>query len=27
VEPRRDGDWREREHEAWREFVRRAVEL
>jgi glycerol kinase len=27
VEPRRDGSWREREHEAWREFVRRASAL
>jgi glycerol kinase len=27
VEPRRDGAWRAQEHEAWREFVRRAVEL
>ena len=27
VEPRRDGAWRTAEHEAWQEFVRRAVEL
>jgi glycerol kinase len=27
VEPRRDGAWRATEHEAWREFVRRAIEL
>jgi hypothetical protein len=27
VEPRRDGDWRDREHEAWRKFVQKAVEL
>jgi glycerol kinase len=27
VEPRRDGDWREREHAAWRRFVQLAVEL
>jgi glycerol kinase len=27
VEPQRDDAWREREHESWREFVRRAVEL
>jgi glycerol kinase len=27
VEPERDGEWREREHEAWRRFVQLAVEL
>jgi hypothetical protein len=27
VEPERDGDWREREHEAWRRFVQLAVDL
>jgi hypothetical protein len=27
VEPREDGAWREREHEAWRRFVQLAVEL
>jgi glycerol kinase len=27
TEPRRDDDWRGREHEAWREFVQRAVAL
>ena len=27
VEPKRDGDWRAREHERWRAFVRGAVEL
>jgi glycerol kinase len=27
VEPQRDGDWRAREHERWKAFVRGAVEL
>jgi glycerol kinase len=27
VEPRRDGAWREAEHEAWRRFVRLALDL
>jgi glycerol kinase len=27
IEPQRDAAWREREHDAWREFVRGAVEL
>jgi glycerol kinase len=27
IEPQRDAAWREREHEAWRGFVRGAVEL
>jgi glycerol kinase len=27
VEPRRDGNWREREHAAWRRFVQLSVEL
>ena len=27
VEPQRDAAWRREQHEAWREFVRRAVEL
>jgi glycerol kinase len=27
VEPRRDAAWRHEQHQAWREFVRRAVEL
>ena len=27
VEPRRDDEWRQREHAAWREFVERAAEL
>jgi hypothetical protein len=27
VEPREDDDWRTREHERWKAFVRAAVEL
>jgi glycerol kinase len=27
VEPQRDGTWREAEHEAWRRFVRQAIDL
>jgi hypothetical protein len=27
VEPRRDAAWRREEHDAWREFVRRAAQL